>query len=126
MTFYDLLERVLALLQRHQRLSYRALKLQFPLLDPAYLGALGDELLACAVPASTDVPNPGGVAGRSAEPPGLTDRGRQRRGLLQELSVVKLVPCLPHIYLNSAALTASCRGSLRPRVRYSRARSFSG
>jgi class 3 adenylate cyclase len=44
-TFYDLLEQVLALLQRHQRLSYRALKLQFPLLDPACIDALRDELL---------------------------------------------------------------------------------
>src|SRR5215471_15659630 len=45
MTFYDLLEQVLALLQRHHRLSYRALKLQFPLLDPACIDALRDELL---------------------------------------------------------------------------------
>ena len=45
MTFYDVLEQVLALLHRHQRLSYRALKLQFPLLDPACLDALRDELL---------------------------------------------------------------------------------
>ena len=45
MTFYDLLEQVLTLLQRHHRLSYRALKLQFPLLDPACIDALRDELL---------------------------------------------------------------------------------
>ena len=45
MTFYDLLEQVLALLQRHHCLSYRALKLQFPLLDPACIDALRDELL---------------------------------------------------------------------------------
>ena len=45
MTFYDLLEQVLALLQRHHRLSYRALKLQFPLLDPACIDAIRDELL---------------------------------------------------------------------------------
>src|SRR5215813_4086420 len=45
MTFYDLLEQVLALVQRHHRLSYRALKLQFPLLDPACIDALRDELL---------------------------------------------------------------------------------
>ena len=45
MTFYDLLEQVLALLQRHHCLSYRALKLQFPLLDPACSDALRDELL---------------------------------------------------------------------------------
>src|SRR5215475_13010663 len=45
MTFYDLLEQVLALLQRHHRLSYRALELQFPLLDPSCIDALRDELL---------------------------------------------------------------------------------
>src|SRR5713101_1917288 len=45
MTFYDLLEQMLALLQRHHRLSYRALKLQFPLLDPACIDAIRDELL---------------------------------------------------------------------------------
>jgi len=45
MTFYDLLEQVLTLLQRHHRLSYRALKLQFPLLDPACIDAIRDELL---------------------------------------------------------------------------------
>src|SRR5437667_2155202 len=45
MTFYDLLEQVLALLQRYHRLSYRALKLQFPFLDPACIDALRDELL---------------------------------------------------------------------------------
>jgi class 3 adenylate cyclase len=45
MTFYDLLEQVLVLLQRHHRLSYRALKLQFPLLNPACIDALRDELL---------------------------------------------------------------------------------
>src|SRR5262247_3668662 len=45
MTFYDLLAQVLVLLQRHHRLSYRALKLQFPLLDPACIDALRDELL---------------------------------------------------------------------------------
>jgi hypothetical protein len=45
MTFYDVLEQVLALLQRHHRISYRALKLQFPLLDSACIDALRDELL---------------------------------------------------------------------------------
>ena len=37
MTFYEVLEQVIALLQRHGRVSYRALKRQF---------ALDDELLA--------------------------------------------------------------------------------
>ena len=33
MTFYEMLEQVIALLQRHGRLSYRALKVQFELDD---------------------------------------------------------------------------------------------
>ena len=33
MDFYEVLERVLELLQRHRRLSYRALKVQFALDD---------------------------------------------------------------------------------------------
>jgi class 3 adenylate cyclase len=45
MTFYDVLEQVLALLQRYHRISYRALKLQFPLLDTTCFEALRDELL---------------------------------------------------------------------------------
>ena len=54
MTFYDLLEQVLALLQRHHRLSYRALKLQFPLLDPACIDAIRDELLFQGVARDTE------------------------------------------------------------------------
>ena len=37
MDFYEVLERVLALLQRHRRVSYRALKVQFAL-DDDHLG----------------------------------------------------------------------------------------
>jgi hypothetical protein len=33
MTFYEMLEQVIALLQRHGRLSYRALKVQFESLN---------------------------------------------------------------------------------------------
>ena len=55
MTFYDLLEQVLALLQQHHRLSYRALKLQFPLLDPACIrDAIRDELLFQGVARDTE------------------------------------------------------------------------
>ncbi|HEX9870286.1 MAG TPA: hypothetical protein VGC99_17165 [Candidatus Tectomicrobia bacterium] len=44
MTFYEVLEQVVALLQRHGRLSYRALKRQFQL-DDAYLEDLKAELV---------------------------------------------------------------------------------
>jgi TOMM system kinase/cyclase fusion protein len=44
MTFYEVLEQALALLQRHKRVSYRALKLQFKL-DDEYLEILKDELI---------------------------------------------------------------------------------
>ena len=44
MDFYDVLERVLALLQRHKRVSYRALQRQFDL-DAAYLEDLKAEII---------------------------------------------------------------------------------
>jgi len=44
MTFYEVLEQVVALLQRHGRLSYRALKRRFQL-DDAYLADLKAELV---------------------------------------------------------------------------------
>jgi TOMM system kinase/cyclase fusion protein len=44
MDFYDVLERVLALLQRHKRISYRALQRQFDL-DAAYLEDLKAEII---------------------------------------------------------------------------------
>jgi class 3 adenylate cyclase len=44
MTFYEVLEQVVALLQRHGRMSYRALKRQFQL-DDAYLEDLKAELV---------------------------------------------------------------------------------
>jgi hypothetical protein len=44
MTFYEVLEQVVALLQRHGRMSYRALKRQFQL-DDAYLEELKAELV---------------------------------------------------------------------------------
>ena len=45
MTFDEVLEQALALLQRRGRISYRALKLQFDL-DDAYLEALTEEIIA--------------------------------------------------------------------------------
>ena len=44
MTFYEVLEQVIALLQRHGRVSYRALTRQFQL-DDAYLEDLRTELI---------------------------------------------------------------------------------
>jgi class 3 adenylate cyclase len=44
MTFYEMLEQVIALLQRHGRLSYRALKVQFEL-DDDHLDLLKEELI---------------------------------------------------------------------------------
>src|SRR5262245_34350450 len=44
MTFYEMLEQVIALLQRHGRLSYRALKVQFEL-DDERLDLLKEELI---------------------------------------------------------------------------------
>ena len=44
MDFYEVLERVIALLQRHGRLSYRALKVQFEL-DDGCLELLKEELI---------------------------------------------------------------------------------
>src|SRR5215467_4680861 len=44
MTFYEMLEQVMALLQRHGRLSYRALKVQFAL-DDDRLDLLKEELI---------------------------------------------------------------------------------
>jgi hypothetical protein len=45
MTFDEILEQALALLQRRGRVSYRALKLQFNL-DDEYLKALAEEIIA--------------------------------------------------------------------------------
>ena len=44
MTFYEVLEQVIALLQQHKRVSYRALQRQFAL-DDAYLADLKAELV---------------------------------------------------------------------------------
>jgi hypothetical protein len=44
MTFYEVLDQVIALLQRHRRVTYRALKRQFDL-DDAYLEDLKAELI---------------------------------------------------------------------------------
>ena len=53
MDFYEVLERVLALLQRHRRVSYRALKVQFAL-DDDHLDLLKEELLYAQYPIADD------------------------------------------------------------------------
>src|SRR5215813_2548790 len=53
MTFYEMLEQVIALLQRHGRLSYRALKVQFEL-DDERLDLLKEELLYAQYPIADD------------------------------------------------------------------------
>src|SRR5262245_13458286 len=53
MTFYEILEQVIALLQRHGRLSYRALKVQFEL-DDDRLDLLKEELLYAQYPIADD------------------------------------------------------------------------
>ena len=53
MDFYEVLERVLELLQRHRRLSYRALKVQFEL-DDDRLDLLKEELLYAQYPIADD------------------------------------------------------------------------
>src|SRR5215813_9318654 len=53
MDFYEVLERVLALLQRHRRVSYRGLKVQFEL-DDDRLDLLKEELLYAQYPIADD------------------------------------------------------------------------
>src|SRR5215470_1434537 len=53
MTFYEMLEQVITLLQRHGRLSYRALKVQFAL-DDDRLDLLKEELLYAQYPIADD------------------------------------------------------------------------
>src|SRR5262252_1017948 len=53
MDFYEVLERVLELLQRHRRVSYRALKVQFEL-DDDCLDLLKEELLYAQYPIADD------------------------------------------------------------------------
>ncbi|HEY5869542.1 MAG TPA: adenylate/guanylate cyclase domain-containing protein, partial [Candidatus Tectomicrobia bacterium] len=53
MDFYEVLERVLELLQRHRRVSYRALKVQFAL-DDDHLDLLKEELLYAQYPIADD------------------------------------------------------------------------
>jgi class 3 adenylate cyclase len=53
MDFYEVLERVLELLQRHRRVSYRALKVQFAL-DDDRLALLKEELLYAQYPVADD------------------------------------------------------------------------
>src|SRR5262245_6494560 len=79
MDFYEVLERVFELLQRHRRVSYRALKVQFAL-DDDRLDLLKEELLYAQYPIADDngrglvwTGAPGGVQEpappQSAQPP---------------------------------------------------------
>src|SRR5512134_3179081 len=80
MTFYEVLEQVLALLQQHGRVSYRALKRQFAL-DDDYLEDLKAELIAAkrlAVDEQGTVlvwigETPPAATPQSATPPGPSD-----------------------------------------------------
>src|SRR5215471_15323158 len=78
MDFYEVLERVLALLQRHRRVSYRALKVQFEL-DDDRLDLLKEELLYAQYPIADDngrglvwTGEPGGV--QAPAPPQSTQQ----------------------------------------------------
>src|SRR4029453_13037626 len=75
MDFYEVLERVLELLQRHRRVSYRALKVQFEL-DDDRLDLLKEELLYAQYSIADDngrglvwTGEPGGI--REPAPPQL-------------------------------------------------------
>src|SRR5262245_17797941 len=83
MDFYEVLERVLALLQRHRRLSYRALKVQFALDDDS-LTLLKEELLYAQYPIADDngrglvwTGEPGGV--QEPAPPQSTPQPAARQ-----------------------------------------------
>src|SRR5215475_5178088 len=78
MTFYEMLEQVIASLQRHGRLSYRALKVQFEL-DDDRLDLLKEELLYAQYPIADDhgrglvwTGEPGGV--QAPAPPQSTQQ----------------------------------------------------
>src|SRR5215510_8990914 len=78
MDFYEVLERVLELLKRHRRISYRALKVQFAL-DDDRLDLLKEELLYAQYPIADDhgrglvwTGEPGGV--QAPTPPQATQQ----------------------------------------------------
>ena len=50
MTFYEILEQVIALLQRHGRLSYRALKVQFELTMTAWTSSRRNSSTSSTLP----------------------------------------------------------------------------
>src|SRR5215510_2675236 len=99
MDFYEVLERVLELLQRHRRLSYRALKVQFEL-DDDRLELLKEELIDIQHVArdqdgrmlvwtgGTEIPSP---ASASASPPLVEQVITQ-----QDLSTQAVSPPAPH------------------------------
>ena len=69
MTFYEVLEQVVALLQRHGRISYRALTRQFQLDEAYHEAVVCFELARSILPASTSYaatrPGPCGSSARS-------------------------------------------------------------
>src|SRR5215471_15813057 len=95
MTFYEMLEQVIALLQRHGRLSYRALKVQFEL-DDDRLDLLKEELIDIQHVArdqdgrmlvwtgGTEIPPP---ASASASPPPVQQIIMQRDFSIQAVSL---------------------------------------
>src|SRR5215471_19819113 len=85
MDFYEVLERVVELLQRHRRVSYRALKVQFAL-DDDRLDLLKEELLYAQYPIADDhgrglvwTGEPGGV--QKPAPPQSTQPSAAQRDL---------------------------------------------
>src|SRR6516165_5819895 len=99
MTFYEMLEQVIILLQRHGRLSYRALKVQFEL-DDDHLDLLKEELIDIQHVArdqdgrmlvwtgGTEIPSP---ASASASPPPVQQVITQ-----PDLSTQAVSPPAPH------------------------------
>src|SRR5215471_10083155 len=83
MDFYEVLERVVELLQRHRRVSYRALKVQFAL-DDDRLDLLKEELLYAQYPIADDhgrglvwTGEPGGV--QAPAPPQSTQQSAAKQ-----------------------------------------------
>src|SRR5215510_999782 len=116
MTFYDLLEQVLALLQRHHRLSYRALKLQFPLLDAACIDALRDELLFQGVARDAEGQGLIWLGGTSVVPQATVSRRLVPAASATEpaLAVPTVSTILPSLTTGDNGLTVSASGLSAP------------
>jgi hypothetical protein len=77
MTFYEVLEQVIALLQRHGRVTYRALKRHFDL-DDDYLDDLKAELIDARQLAVDEAGKVLVWTGEAAVPPPRSDTARTR------------------------------------------------